>query len=103
MADHLAKVRQFDPDASEDVVDKIRKYCGIALENRDSSVVAATDEGEMDTVRNGFCKKELGLSESEAAAAVDAAAADMAGDRAKDRIVFYYLVAKHAGKLDVLG
>ena len=101
MADHLANVRKYDSDASEEVVEKIRKHCGIALQNRDSATVAASDQVELDRVKNGFCKKKLELSDEDAAKAVEATCADMKGESSKDRVAFYYLVAKHAGKLEV--
>lgn len=101
MADHLANVRKYDSDADEAVVQKIVNHLGIALKNRDSATVATSDDSEVDRVKNGFCKKKLELSDDEASQAVDAAAADMSGERSKDRVAFYYLVAKHADKLDL--
>ena len=100
MADHLENVRKYDSDADEAVVQKIVTHLGIAVRNRDSSNVAASDPNELKTIRDGFCKKKLDLSEEEAEKAVHAAAEDMKGDRNKDRVTFYYLTAKHAGKLD---
>ena len=101
MADHLANVRKYDSDADEAVVDKIIKHCGIALRSRDSATVAVSDPKELDRVKTGFCTKKLQLSPEEADKAVQAAATDMKAERGKDRVAFYYLVAKHAGKLDV--
>ena len=103
MADHLANVRKYDSDASEATVDKIVKHCGIALRNKDSSTVAVSDKAELDRVKTGFCTKKLELDSNAADKAVAAAADDMKDERAKDRVAFYYLVAKHAGKLDVFG
>ena len=101
MADHLSNVRKYDADASEAVVEKIRKHLGIALQNRDSSTVAVSDKAELDRIKNGFCKKKLDLTDDEAEKAVAAAAEDMKAERSKDRVAFYYLVAKHSGKLGV--
>ncbi|RUY12938.1 DUF2853 family protein, partial [Mesorhizobium sp. M7A.F.Ca.CA.004.12.1.1] len=42
MADYLADVKKYDASASADVVDKIVKHLGIALRNRDSSLVSCT-------------------------------------------------------------
>ena len=102
MADHLDSVRAYDSEADEAVVKNLVNHLGIALRNRDSANVATSDPNELKTIREGFCKKKLDLSDDEAAKAVDAAAEDMKGDRNKDRVAFYYLVAKHAGKLDSL-
>ncbi|TIO91551.1 MAG: DUF2853 family protein, partial [Mesorhizobium sp.] len=39
MADYLADVKKYDAGASADAVEKIVKHLGIALRNRDSSLV----------------------------------------------------------------
>ena len=44
MADYLADVKKYDAKADEAVVAKIVKHLGIALRNRDSSLVSASDE-----------------------------------------------------------
>ena len=44
MSDYLADVQKFAPKADAAVVDKIVKYCGIALRNKDSSLVSASDK-----------------------------------------------------------
>lgn len=103
--DWLADVRRYDADADEDVVAKIVRHCGIALRNRDSSLVSFSDSKETDRVRNNFLKKKLGLKEPKAA--LDAAIAEvgerMKADRNKNRVTVYYLLADHFGKLDVFG
>ena len=43
MSEYLADVRRYDAGADEAVVGKIVKHLGIALRNRDSSLVSATD------------------------------------------------------------
>ena len=101
MADHLQNVRKYDADADEQVVQKIVNHCGIALKNRDSSTVAVSDPAELNRVKEGFCTKKLELDSDQADRAVQAAADEMKGERGKDRVAFYYLVAKHADKLDV--
>lgn len=103
MTDHLSNVRKYDSDASEAVVDKIVKHCGIALRNKDSASVATSDPKELERVRTGFCTKKLELSAEDAEKAVSAVAEQMSDERIKDRVAFYYLVAKQAGKLDVFG
>ena len=40
-ADYIEDVKRYDGSASEDVVGKIVKHLGIALTNRDSSLVAS--------------------------------------------------------------
>lgn len=98
-ADYIADVRRYDAAASEETVGKIVKHLGIALQNKDSSLVSASDQTELDRVRDKWGMKKLGLDEAAAAALVAKVAGDMKEDRQKQRVTFYYLVAKEAGKL----
>lgn len=103
--DWLADVRKYASNADEAVVGAIVKYLGIALRNRDSSLVSFTDKKETDRVRENFLKKKLGLTHDDAA--LDAAIADvgaqMKGDRTKNRVTVYYLLAQHFGLLSIFG
>lgn len=102
MTDYLADVQKYDSGADQAVVDKIVKYLGIALRNRDSSLVSASDPDELARVKEKWCGKKLGVTGSEADSAVAAAAKAMAADRSKSRVTFYYLVAKSLGKLETV-
>lgn len=102
MTDYLADVKKYDADADEGVVNKIVKYLGIALRNRDSALVSSSDPEELARVKSGWCAKKLGVDGAEADAAIDATAKAMAADRSKSRVTFYYLVAKHLGKLETV-
>ena len=103
--DWLADVRKYVADADETVVSAIVKYLGIALRNRDSSLVSFSDKTETDRVRENFLKKKLGLTHDDAA--LDAAIADvgarMKEDRTKNRVTVYYLLAQHFGLLSLFG
>jgi outer membrane protein OmpA-like peptidoglycan-associated protein len=103
--DWLADVRKYVADADEAVVSAIVKYLGIALRNRDSSLVSFTDKKETDRVRENFLKKKLGLTDDDAT--LDAAIANvgeqMKGDRTKNRVTVYYLLARHFGLLTLFG
>ncbi|WP_296084939.1 DUF2853 family protein [uncultured Agrobacterium sp.] len=102
MTDYLADVKTYDPNADEAVVNKIVKYLGIALRNRDSALVSSSDPQELARVRSGWCAKKLGVDGAEADAAIAATAKEMAADRSKSRVTFYYLVAKHLHKLETV-
>jgi len=102
MSDYLADVQKYDAKADEAVVNKIVKHLGIALRNRDSSLVSASDQKELDRVRDSWGVKKLGVDAAAAEAAVATVAKAMAGDHSKGRVTFYYLVAKELGKLDSL-
>ncbi len=102
MTDYLADVKTYDPNADEAVVNKIVKYLGIALRNRDSALVSSSDPEELARVKSGWCAKKLGVDGSDADAAIAATAKEMAADRSKSRVTFYYLVAKHLDKLETV-
>lgn len=100
MSDYLADVQRYDAGASDDVVGKIVKHLGIALRSRDASLVSCTDPSELDRVREKWCGKKLGIADAAASDEVIAKVCEeMKGDRNKARVTFYYLVAKHMGKL----
>lgn len=102
MTDYLADVKIYDANADEAVVNKIVKHLGIALRNRDSSLVSASDPEELARVKNSWIGKKLGVTGPEADKAVEETVKAMKADRSKSRVTFYYLVAKHLGKLETL-
>jgi Protein of unknown function (DUF2853) len=100
MTEYLADVQKYDTKASAETVNKIVKHLGIALRNKDSSLVAAADQKELDRVKNNWVIKKLGVTdEAKADAAIKKTAAAMSADTSKSRVTFYYLVAKDLGKL----
>ena len=103
MTDYLADVQKYDGKASAETVNKIVKHLGIALRNKDSSLVAASDQKELDRVKNNWAVKKLGVTDgAKADAAIQKTAKAMAADTSKSRVTFYYLVAKDLGKLGSL-
>ena len=103
--DWLADVRKYVADADEAVVSKIVAYLGIALRNRDSSLVSFSDQKETDRVRENFLKKKLGLTDDDATldAAIAGVGERMKEDRTKNRVTVYYLLAQHFGLLTLFG
>jgi hypothetical protein len=94
-------VKKYAANADDTAIKGIVRYCGIALQSRDSSFVACGDKAERDRVRDNFLKKKLGLTEGDAALdkAVMDVCARMKDDRDKPRVTFYYLLAEQYGKL----
>ena len=100
MTDYFAEVQRYDSGADAEVVQKIVKHLGIALRSKDASLVSCSDKSELDRVREKWCTKKLGETDASAADAVIAKVCEtMKGDRQKQRVTFYYLVAKEMGKL----
>lgn len=102
-SDYLADVLRYDATANEETVAKIVKYLGVALRNADSSLVSCGDDKELERVRQKWCGKKLGIAEeARGRRVVELVCETMSAERAKSRVTFYYLVAKHFGKLDAL-
>ena len=99
--DWAADVKKYVPDADDAAIKGIVRHCGIALQSKDASLVSCSDKSERDRVRDGFMKKKLALTDSDAD--LDKALMDicrqMKADRDKPRVTFYYLVAQKYGKL----
>lgn len=58
MTDYLADVKKYDAAADEAIVGKIVKHLGIALRNRDSSLVSASDPEELARVKASLVRQE---------------------------------------------
>lgn len=100
MSEYLADVQRYDSRAVADVVDKIVKHLGIALQSKDASLVSCSDSSELDRVREKWCMKKLGATDEAACdAVIEKVCETMSGDRNKQRVTFYYLVASEMGKL----
>ncbi|MGI9351839.1 MAG: DUF2853 family protein [Rhizobiaceae bacterium] len=100
MSDYLADVQRYDSGANADVVAKIVKHLGIALQSKDASLVSCSDQSELDRVREKWCVKKLGASDQAKCDAVIASVCEtMSGDHNKQRVTFYYLVAKEMDQL----
>jgi hypothetical protein len=102
MSDYAADVAKYTAKVNADAVTAIVKYCGIALQNRDSSLVSGTDPKELATVRDGFAAKKLGLTAEQADAGMAKVVDKMKGERNKSRVTFYYLLAEETGTLGKL-
>ncbi len=108
MADASAyeeNIRKYAKSYNKAAAEKIVGHLGIALRNRDSSLVACSDSGELDRVREKWCRGKLGLAhgKDELDAAIAAICETMKADgSAKSRVTFYYLLAERFDKLGAL-
>ena len=99
-SEYLRVTREYDAEVDPAVVDKIVKHLGASLSNRDSKYVACSDETELETIVKGFMKKKMGVDDAAAAMEkVKAVCTTMKPTRMKNRVTFYYLLAKTEGKL----
>ena len=90
-------------DANMELLTKVVIGCGPSIYNADSSTIAGTQQSELDTVKNNFLIKKLGLAESvDLDAGIDAIIEKYGkSNRNKYRAVVYYLLAVHFKKESV--
>ena len=102
-AEDLKNKCGMEPDM--DLLTKVTIGCGPSIYDADASTVAATQPGELETVKQNFLIKKLGLADS---ANLDSAIASVIetygkSERNKYRAVIYYMLTKHFGKESVYG
>jgi hypothetical protein len=90
-----------EPDMA--LLEKIVSGLGPAIYGRDSDTVAATQPGELETVKRNFLIGKLGLDDGpELDAAIDRAMETYGrSERTKYRAVVYYLLTRHFGRESV--
>lgn len=86
-----------------DFLTKVTIGCGPSIYNRDASTVSGTDDKELETVKNNFLIKKLGMSDSPKLMEGIKSVMEQYGssERNKYRAVVYYLLAKHFKKESV--
>ncbi len=86
-----------------DFLTKVAVGLGPAIYNLDASKVSGSDEKELETVKNNFLIKKLGLGDSEDLMNAINSVIDQYGrsEKNKHRAVIYYMLAKHFGKESV--
>ena len=102
-ADDLRNKCGMEPDM--DLLTKVTIGCGPAIYNADASTVAASQPAELETVKENFLKKKLGLADGPALKEAIDKAMETYGrsERNKYRAVVYYMLTKHFGKESVYG
>ncbi len=102
-ADDLKNKCGMSPDM--DLLTKVTIGCGPAIYNADASTVAAGQESELETVKNNFLIKKLGLADGPQLMDAINSALDTYGrsERNKYRAVVYYMLVKQFGKESVYG
>ncbi|MEL4308504.1 DUF2853 family protein [Joostella sp. CR20] len=86
--------------ADTDLLTKVVVGLGPAVYNADASMVSGSDEKELETIKNNFLIKKLGLSASDDLdGAIDSVIEKYGrSNRNKYRAVVYYLLVKHFKK-----
>lgn len=83
-----------------DLLTKVTIGCGPAIYNDDASTVAGSQPSELETIKENFLMKKLGLSDSpDLMAAIDSVLETYGkSNRNKYRAVVYYMLVKHFKK-----
>ncbi|MEM6727633.1 MAG: DUF2853 family protein [Pseudomonadota bacterium] len=100
-AEDLRSKCGMEPDMA--LLTKVTIGCGPAIYNADSSTVAAGQASELETVKNNFLMKKLGLPDGPDLMAAINQVLETYGrsERNKYRAVVYYMLTKHFGKESV--
>lgn len=87
-------------DADMDLLTKVTIGCGPSIYNADAATVSGSDKSELETVKNNFLIKKLGLSTNEDLDGAIASVMETYGksNRNKYRAVVYYMLTKHFNK-----
>lgn len=101
--DDLLVKYKADLEATGDKVDDkllrgTAKACGPAIYRADASLVAVSDKAEVERVRKNFLIGKLGLKDTPKLDEGIEAVKKAYSKKAKYRVVFYYLLAKHFKK-----
>ncbi len=102
-ADDLKNKCGMTPDM--DLLTKVTIGCGPAIYNPDAETVAGSQAHELETVKNNFLLKNLGLTDGPQLMDAINAVIETYGksERNKYRAVVYYMLTKHFGKEAVYG
>lgn len=86
-----------------DLLTKVTIGCGPAIYNADASTVSGTDPAELETVKNNYLIKKLGLSDGPELDSAIASVIEKYGksNPNKYRAVVYYMLCSHFGKESV--
>jgi hypothetical protein len=100
-ADDLRKKCGMEPDM--DLLTKVTIGCGPSIYDADASTVAGSQPGELETVKENFLKKKLGLADGPQLMEAINKVIETYGksERNKYRAVVYYMLTKHFGKESV--
>ena len=102
-AEDLRSKCGMEPDMA--LLTKVTIGCGPAIYNDDASTVASSQPGELETVKDNFLIKKLGLSDGpELMDAINAVVETYGrSERNKYCAVVYYMLTKHFGKESIYG
>ncbi len=89
--------------ADMDLLTKVTIGCGPSIYNKDAATVSCSQNSELETVKNNFLIKKLGLKDGEELDKAIEEVCEQLGksNRNKYRAMFYYLLTKKFGKENI--
>ena len=89
--------------ADMDLLTKVTIGCGPSIYNKDAATVSCSQKSELETVKNNFLIKKLGLKDgAELDKSIEEVCEQLGkSNRNKYRAMFYYLLAKKFGKENI--
>lgn len=96
----IEDVKQYDSNIDEQLVTSIFRSLGPVVYNRDTRYVACSDAYELELIREGFLKGQLGIegSDNDLSQTIQQVCRLMSKSHFKLRVTFYYLLVKKYGK-----
>ena len=100
MALYQSEMNQLGLNFDADLLTKVTKAIGPSIYKTDAETVSGSDQKELETVKNNFLMKKLGLSNSSKLDSAISAVLEKMGksNRNKYRAIFYYLLVKELGQ-----
>jgi len=94
---------KFGTSPDMDLLTKVTIGCGPAIYNKDASMVSGSDKSELETVKNNYLIKKLGLKDSNDLDDAIATVIEKYGksNPQKHRAVVYYMLCSHFKKASV--
>ncbi|QCX00189.1 DUF2853 family protein [Aggregatimonas sangjinii] len=94
---------KFGESADMDLLTKVTVGLGPAIYNLDASKVSGSDDKELETVKNNYLIKKLGMKDSPELMSAIKSVVEKYGtsNRNKHRAVIYYQLCKHFNKAAV--
>ncbi len=103
MDTYKAEFKKLNISFNEDLLTKVAKGLGPSIYNKDAATLAGSDQKEIDTIKNNFLIKKLGLTEKDGLdASIDVIVEQLGrSNRNKYRAIFYYLLVEKYKKQSV--
>lgn len=97
---YQAAMEKLGLSCDADLLTKVTKGLGPSIYKADAETVSGSDQKELDTVKNNFLIKKLGLADGPNLDAAIAAVIEKIGksNRNKYRAIVYYLLVKELGQ-----